>query len=179
MILKFNIEHFYIKTDITKNSPDGDTYFFDIVAGVLRGDTLARYLFIICQDYILQTSIDFMKENDFTLVKAKSRRCPAQTITDTDNAGDIALLANTPTQAESLQHSLEQAAWGISLHVNANKTEYMCFNQGGDIFTLNGGSLKLVDKFNNHRSFVSFTENDISTRLAKAWTTIGHMDQSD
>ena len=31
-------------------SPDGDTDFFDIVTGVLRGDTLALYLFIICQD---------------------------------------------------------------------------------------------------------------------------------
>ncbi len=27
-------------------SPDGDTNFFDIVAGVLQGDTLAPYLFI-------------------------------------------------------------------------------------------------------------------------------------
>ena len=27
---------------------DGDTEYFDIVAGVLQGDTLAPYLFIIC-----------------------------------------------------------------------------------------------------------------------------------
>ena len=44
-------------------------------------------------------------------------------------------------------HSLEQAAAGIGLHVNAHKTEYMCFNQTGDISTLDGISLKLVDKF--------------------------------
>ena len=31
-------------------SPDGDTAFFDIVASVLQGDTLAPYLFIICLD---------------------------------------------------------------------------------------------------------------------------------
>ena len=31
---------------------DGDTDYFDIVAGVLLGDTLASYLFIICQDYV-------------------------------------------------------------------------------------------------------------------------------
>ena len=41
-------------------------------------------------------------------------------------------LANTPNQAETLLHSLEQAAAGIVLHVNAHKTEYMCFNQIGD-----------------------------------------------
>ena len=33
------------------------------------------------------------------------------------------------------------------LHVNAHKTEYMCFNRRGDISTLNDGSLKLVDQF--------------------------------
>ena len=32
-------------------SPDGDTDYFYILAGVLQGDTLALYLFIICLDY--------------------------------------------------------------------------------------------------------------------------------
>ena len=66
---------------------------------------------------------------------------------DVDYVDDIALQANTPTQAETLLHSLELAAADIGLHVNANKTEYMCFNQRGNISTLNGSSLKLVDKF--------------------------------
>ena len=43
-------------------SPDGDTDYFDIVTGVLQGDTLAPYLFIICLDYMLRTSIDLMKK---------------------------------------------------------------------------------------------------------------------
>ena len=43
-------------------------------------------------------------------------------------ADDLALLANTPSQAEALLHSLERAAAGIGLHVNAHKTEYMCYN---------------------------------------------------
>ena len=60
-----------------------------------------------------------------------------------DYADDIVLLTNTPTLAKSLQHSLEQAAGSIGLHINADKTEFMCFNQRGDISTLNGRSLKL------------------------------------
>ena len=36
---------------------------------------------------------------------------------------DIALLVNTPTQAEFLLRSLEQVAGGICLDVNAYKTE--------------------------------------------------------
>ena len=60
----------------------------------------------------------------------------------------------------------------ICFHVNANKTEYMCFNQTGDISTLGGSSLKLVDKFTYQGSSVSSTEKDIDTRLTKAWTAI-------
>ena len=85
--------------------------------------------------------------NGFKLTKERSRRYPAQIITDADYADDIALLANTPAQDETLQHSLERAAGGIGLYVNAHKTEYMCFKQRGDISTLNGSSLKLEDKF--------------------------------
>ena len=42
-------------------------------------------------------------------------------------------------------HSLERVDADIGHHVNVDKTEYMCFNQTGDISTLNGSSLKLVD----------------------------------
>ena len=137
----------YSNTKVKVRSLDGDTGYFDIAAGILQGNTLAPYLFIICLDFVLRTSINIIKENGFAIKKARTRRYPAETIVDTDNANDIALLANTPTQAESLQHSLEQASGRIGLHMNADKTEYMPFNKKGDISTLNGSSLKLVDKF--------------------------------
>ena len=158
----------YENTKIKVYLPDEVTDSFDIVAGVLQGDSLASYLFLICLNYILRTSIDQMKKYNFTLKKARSRRYLTQTITDADYADDKALLANTPTQAESRLNCLEQAASGIGLHVNANKTEYICFNQEGDIFTLNGGSQKFVDKFSNLESSISSTENDINQRLVKA-----------
>ena len=156
-------------------SPDGDTEYFDIVAGVLQGDTLAPYLFIICLDYVLRTSIDKISENGFELTKKRSRRHPAKTITDADYADDIAILANTPNQTETQLHSLERAAAGIGLDVNAHKSEYMCYNQTGDITTLDGTPLKLVDKFTYLGNSVSSTEKDIDTRLTKAWTAINRL----
>ena len=45
----------YRNTKVKLRSPDGDTDYFDIVAGVQQGDTLASYLFIICLDYALRT----------------------------------------------------------------------------------------------------------------------------
>ena len=49
-----------------------ETDFFDIVAGVLQGDTLVLYMFIIGPYYVFRTSIDLTKENGFTLKKARS-----------------------------------------------------------------------------------------------------------
>ena len=150
----------YRNTKVKVRSLDGDTEYFDIAAAVLQGNTLAPYLFIICLDYVLRTSIDKIKENGFELTKKRSRRYPAKTITDADYADDIAIPANTPNRAETLLHSLERA------------TAHMCFNQTGNTSTLDGSSLKLVDKFTYLGSSVSSTEKDIDTRLTKAWAAI-------
>ena len=124
-------------------SPDGDTDLFDIVAGVLEGDLLAPYLFIISPDYLLWTSMDFIKENGFTIEKSKKQTAP-RTIYYWSR---LCWWHDSSTQSESLLHSLEWASSGIGLYMDADKTEYMCFNRRGGFSTLNGGSLKLVDKF--------------------------------
>ena len=55
----------YRNTKVKVRSLDRDTEYFDIVAVVLQGDTLARYFFIIFLDYVLRTAIDKIKENSF------------------------------------------------------------------------------------------------------------------
>ena len=156
----------YRNTKVKARSLDGDTDYFDIVAGVLQGHTLAPYLFVICLDYVLRTSIDKIKENGLELTKKWSRRYPAKTITDANYTDDIAILENAPTQAETLLHSLERPAAIIGLHVNAHN---------GDISALDGSSLKLVDKFTYLGSSVSSTEKDIVTRLTNVWTAIDRL----
>ena len=113
----------YRNTKVKVCSPDGDTEYFNIVAGVLQGDTLAPYLFIICQDYVLRMSIDKIRENGFKLTKKRSRRYLPKTITNANYANDIALLVNTPNEAETLLHSLERAAQALasmSMHTKLN-----------------------------------------------------------
>ena len=48
----------------------------------------------------------------------------------------------------------------------------MYFNQKVDISSLNGGSLKLVDKFTYLSSSIGSTESNINMIRAKAWTAI-------
>ena len=123
------IEVLYVNTTAKVISPDGDTEFFGISAGVLQGDTLAPYLFIVALDYALRIAMTDSVGCGFTLVKSKSRRHPAINVTDTDYADDIALLSDSIEEADLLLHRVEQAAKLIGLHINEDKTEFMIFNQ--------------------------------------------------
>ena len=60
------------------------------------------------------------------------------TTADAGHAYDLTLIINTHAQAECLRHSLEQAARGIGLFMNSNKTELMCSNNDAAIYILNG-----------------------------------------
>ena len=57
----------YKHTKSLVRSPDGDTSFFDITAGVLQGDTLTPFLSVITLDYVLRTSLDKHHQLGFTL----------------------------------------------------------------------------------------------------------------
>ena len=50
-------------------------------------------------------------------------------MTFTDYAEDISLGANTPTQAKFPLNSLEKASGSIGFRMNADETEYICFNK--------------------------------------------------
>ena len=64
-------------------SHDGDTELFEIKKGVLQGDTLAPFLFIITLDYAMQQVIDGHKEEfGFEVTKRQSRHKPATYLID-------------------------------------------------------------------------------------------------
>ena len=57
------IKGLYIDTVAQVVTKDGNTNFFPIVAGVLQGDTLALYIFIIILDYVMR--IPMAKDDNF------------------------------------------------------------------------------------------------------------------
>ena len=63
-------------TKVKVLSPDGDTEYFDIVAGVLQWDTLASYLFIICLDYVLRTSISKIRTTASSWLRKEAEGIP-------------------------------------------------------------------------------------------------------
>ena len=135
----------YRNTKVKVRSPDGDTEYFYIVAGVLQWDTLAPYLFIVCLDYVLRTSIDKIRENGFELRKERSRRYPAKTITDADYGGD------------SFTSKYTQRSWNTTAQFGTSRRRNL---------SETGWQSHLP------RKSVSSTEKDIDTWRTKAWTAI-------
>ena len=73
---------------------DSDTNHFDITTGVLQGDTLAHFLFIICLNYIHRKSLDIHNDLGFTLKERRRNRLEALKIIDIDYADDLAVTAD-------------------------------------------------------------------------------------
>ena len=169
----------YQDTHSMVRSPGGDTESFDINAGVLQGDTLAPFIFIICLDYVLRKALDKNKQLGFTLTKQKSRRFPAVKITDADYADDLAVLADILKVATTLLHNIEKIAKETGLYLNADKTEFICLNQEASegMKSLSGEKIKQVADFKYLGSYVAYTERDVGIRIGKAWGALNQLDK--
>ena len=165
----------YDSTTARVVSPDGNTDYFKILAGVQQGDTLAPFLFIIILDYAMRKAITTNENLGFTLHPRRSRRHEAIKITDAIFADDLAALSDTMVDAEMLLHKIEKSAKEIGLHINESKTEYMSYLTEGDLYSLNVTKLKKVDHFKYLGSQVGNSSNDIDNRIGMAWAALNKM----
>ena len=170
------ISDMYKNTRARVQTPDGLTEEFQINTGVLQGDTLAPYLFIIVLDYALRKAIGEKEEKELglTIKPKQSGRVHAQVITDLDFADDIALLSNEIKEAQELLSRVERECAAVGLGINAKKTKYIALNNKDEegITTLAGESLEKVEDFKYLGSWVASTEKDIRVRKALAWKAL-------
>ena len=172
------IKVMYTGTSSTVLSADGETPSFPILAGILQGDTLAPFLFIIVVDYVLRISVDSISEKGYMLHPRRSSRHPAAYLTDTDFADDIALVSQSLEYAQDLHQSLEQASNGVGLYLNETKTECMnrCnTNNSQPVRTLGGTPLKQVEDYKYLGAYISSSEKDFATRNGMAWSACNDM----
>ena len=166
-------------------TPDRETDFFEITAGVLQDNTFVPDLDIVALDYALWEATKDISTG-FMLEKKQFSREPAEYITDADFADDLELISNYMEQAQLLLSRLEMAAEAIGLHENCKKTEHMLLNQDEtDLKTLSGDLLKQVHDFkylSSCRSNISVTvlsdsKNDIEVRIGLAWKVLSKLDK--
>ena len=166
------IESMYNNTMAKVISPDGETELFEILAGVLQGDTLAPYLFVIVLDYALRMAIEGKEEDlGFQLTRRQSRRVGPEVVTDFDFADDIALLSEEMYQAQELLQRVETSVAKVGLKMNASKTKFMLFNQNrkSNLQTNDGSELEQVKDFKYLGAWMESTAKDIKQRKAAAW----------
>ena len=172
------IEKLYTDTKAQVLTPEGLTELFDIMAGVLQGDTLAPYLFIIVVDHCMKLTLENHPDIGFTLKPARSKRHKAIKLADIEFADDIALLANSAIDAQTLLQTVEEIAASVGLKMNESKTKYMTEgNIEGNITSLNGENIEKVEDFVYLGSKIRASESDIDARKAKAWAACHKLKQ--
>ena len=170
------IKVMYTNTSAVVITPEGVTELFSVNTGVLQGDPLAPFLFIICLDYALRKAIN--KSVGFTLKRRRSRRHPAEVIPDLGYADDIALLEDTISEAQDLLLNVEAACQSIGLYLNVGKTKYMHLNPSSEVqlCSLDGTTIEIVDDFKYLGSYTD-TSHDMKGRIGQAWGAINSLNK--
>ena len=79
----------YIGSTAQVMAQDGLSPKFPVEKGVLQGDTLAPYLFVIALDRVLKRALDGQSEFGFLLKKRECSRSPELRIKDLDFSDDL------------------------------------------------------------------------------------------
>ena len=137
----------YTDTAACVRTSTGCTDEFDTTSGVLQGDTLAPYLFVIVMDYIMRTSLT--AEDGYTVRRRMSARRTAIRIPALAYADDAALMSDSGEAAQRQLQRFETASAKVGLRLNAGKTEVMFVGDTPhmDINTMAGVTLAVCDDF--------------------------------
>ena len=161
---------------------DGDiSDYFDLGVGVLQGDTLAPYLFVLVIDWIMRNAVPDASLGFCVRERVGTRsRCtsPAVYVTDLDFADDIAVLSSSATNMQIMILSIELWALKVGLKINGPKTEYLVSGYEDPLtpapmFHLSSGlELKKVLDFKYLGTWLISSMNDFKIRRAAAWSAI-------
>ena len=120
---------------------------FDVTTGVLQGDVLAPFPFVVLVDYLLKKATSQFDSGVVTHPR-RSRRHPAKSLNDLDFAADIALLASSISRAQAQLTKTAEAAANLGLVIGAPKTEYMTVNCNPQpVLQVYGDSINHVSDF--------------------------------
>jgi hypothetical protein len=153
---------------------------FDVTTGVLHGDTLAPFLFIIVIDYVVKNAqLDHTNEKGecgFITNERQSSRHPATTIHDLDFADDITLLESNFERAQTQLIQIAKRANEVGLQINIKKTQVLTNqNTNNQSIQLNGQDIEWVDNFKYLGSMMLSSATDIKVRKGQAWKAFWKM----
>jgi hypothetical protein len=136
---------------------------FATSTGVLQGDTLAPFLFVLVVDYVLR---DTFPDNSLAFTLNGTAKIGALAYAD-----DIALLSDIPEKAQQSLTNLADSGGKVGLRINVRKTEYMLFPDDAQHIplTVYGEPIKKVKDFTYLGIEIGDSQRAFGVRRAKAW----------
>jgi hypothetical protein len=164
----------YSETRAAVITADGLSDLFDTSSGVLQGDTLAPFLFVLLLDWVLRTALPSAGDG-FLLRRRIGRRHSEKRLSVLAYADDLALLSSSVEAAQRQIDRLVEVASSVGLVVNTLKTEVLTVPadipaeltcRGAD-----GQTIKLArcQRFTYLGGLVPYVEEDIRRRRGLAW----------
>ena len=147
----------------------------DISLGVLQGDTLAPFLFVIVVDAILCALPPVGLKIGPTEI---SRDAGTFTMSVLGFADDLILLSHTPADAQLLFRSLQEMALAVGLRINfgEGKTERFHINTpAGEVSDRNGKPVPVVSHYKYLGVFATDQWKDLTKRAQKCWAALQSM----
>ena len=157
---------------------DGNiTDSFQVTTGVLQGDVLAPFLFIILIDYLMKKATDDTTSGVITHPR-QPRRHPAVALNDLDFADDIALLESSIPNAQAQLTRTAAVAEQLGLIISVPKTEYMTINCNTQTpLEVYNQPIKHVTNFKYLGSLMATSTSDLTRRKALAWTAFWKLEK--
>ena len=150
---------------------------FDVTTGVLQGDVLAPFRFVVLVDYLLKKATSQLDSGVVTHPR-HSRRHSAKSLNDLDFADDIALLESSIFRAQAQLTKTAEAAANLGLVISAPKTEYMTVNCNPQpAIQVYGDSINHVSDFRYLGSMVASGSSDLKRRKSLAWCAFWKLEQ--
>lgn len=146
----------------------------DVTLGVLQGDTLAPFLFIIVLDAVLSA----LPNVGLTCGPTDISSSTSFLLNVLGFADDLCLLAHTPEDVQLLFRSLQEMALAVGLSINfgAGKTERFHINCApGLVSDMNGKIVPVVSHYKYLGVYATDQWKDLDIRHKKCWAALQSM----